>query len=102
MSMIEETFKGAMVDIYTRAVAECDYRPTRFLHTIEERGAVATAKALLHAPKASDGFATLWERGRLDLSVEALVLQNRWRPLFTDDERAIARKRLHQVGYKPK
>ncbi len=44
-----------------------------------EHGGVEAAKRLLHAPNVSEGFVTLWEKGRLDLSAEALVLQERFR-----------------------
>jgi hypothetical protein len=47
----------------------------------------------------SDGFTTLWELKRLDLSVEAFVLRPEYAPLFTEEERAIARARLRQYEY---
>jgi hypothetical protein len=47
-------------------------------------------------PAISDGFAKLWERGRLDLSVEAVVVQPRFAALFTEDEVDAARRRLDQ------
>ena len=47
----------------------------------------------------SDGFTTLWELKRLDLSVEAYVLRPEYAPLFTEEERGIARARLRQYGY---
>lgn len=78
---------------------ECNYRPTYFLQMVVEHGGVETARRLLHARKVSDGFTTLWENGRLDLSVEAVVLQEPWSDLFTDGELAIAEKRLRDLGY---
>jgi len=41
----------------------------------------------------------LWERKRLDLTVEALVLHQEWNELFTETDREIARKRLSQYGF---
>jgi hypothetical protein len=41
----------------------------------------------------------LWERWRLDLTVEATILDARWRPLFADQERAIAVARLQRYGH---
>src|SRR5206468_10560498 len=43
----------------------------------------------------------LWERKRLDLSVEAVMLQPEWHPLFSDAEREIARRRLAEYGFEP-
>jgi hypothetical protein len=47
----------------------------------------------------SDGFTTLWELKRPDLSVEAFVLRPEYAPLFTQEERSIARARLRQYEY---
>jgi hypothetical protein len=58
-----------------------------------------TAHFLIHTPRPSDGFTALWERGRLDLTVEAHVLQERFHELFTDEEREICRQRLVQYGW---
>ena len=65
----------------------------------DHRG-LQTARILLHASAVSDGYVALWERGRLDLTVEALVLEEEWRPLFSNQGREIARKRLAEYGYK--
>jgi hypothetical protein len=54
---------------------------------LNERRGVPTAKYLINTPKASDGCTHLYERGRLDLTVEALVVENaKWHELFTDEE----------------
>jgi hypothetical protein len=52
-------------------------------------------------PASSDGFAELWERGRLDLTVEALVAEPKFSELFSENEIAVARRRLEQFGYTP-
>ena len=72
-----------MWEIYTRAKGEVNYHATYFRSMLSEYGAVATARKLLSAPAVSDGFAALWERGRLDLTVEALVIQERFADLFS-------------------
>lgn len=95
---IDVQFTDAMRDIYRKAVQACNYRPIRFLQMVEELGGVATAKRLL-AGSVQEGFATLWQCGRLDLSVEALVLQPQWQRLFTQAELAEARQRLQGAGY---
>ena len=97
-SDIEQRFHQAMLRIY----CECEtfgYRPTRFLRMVNERGGLKTARRLLHADHLSDGFARLWEEQRLDLSVEAVVLREPWRRLFTEVELAIASRRLEDMGY---
>ena len=96
---LEAWFHEAMMDLYRRAKAECDYNATRFLGMVNEDGGLAAAKHLINAPDISDGFGELWERGRLDLSVEAYALREEFRPLFTEDELAVCRKRLLDARY---
>jgi hypothetical protein len=48
-----------------------------------------TAHRLLAVAEVSSGFTALFERGRLDLTVEALVLQPQTADLFSDDERRL-------------
>ena len=76
---MEQAFDQAMIEIYRSAKKELGYNETRFLQMITDHGGVAAARQLLHAPAVSDGFTTLWEHHRLDLSVEAHVLQDEFR-----------------------
>ncbi|QBI53658.1 GmrSD restriction endonuclease domain-containing protein [Streptomonospora litoralis] len=92
-------FGSAMRRVYQRALDEAGYRAPRFLGMLADIGPLETARRLLNAPAVSDCFAELWERGRLDLTVEALVLDERFAPLFTDAEATRARTRLEQFGY---
>jgi hypothetical protein len=78
---------------------EARYTATTFLGMVSEHGGIETARRLLHASTTSDGFAGPYERGRLDLTVEAVVIGPRFRPLFTDDELATAQERLDRLGY---
>jgi hypothetical protein len=64
-------------------------------------GGLAAAKFLINSPTVSEGYAKLWERGRLDLSVEPLVLDARWRPLFEPQELERARPHLRDYASKP-
>ena len=97
---LKDEFHRAMLNIY-RAAAELGYRPTYFLRMVRQQGGVAAAKRLLSGPVAQSGLTTLWELGRLDISMEALVVQERWQPLFSDAERQAARHRLSAYGYDP-
>jgi len=94
-------FAKEMRALYDRARREVNYTPGYFLSMLADLGPLDTARRLLHAPAVSDGFAALWERGRLDLTVEALVIQPRFESLFNEHERETARKRLDQFGYVP-
>ena len=93
---------SASKDIYRRAKSEAGYNATRYLQMLEEHRGLETARILLHAPNVSDGYTALWERKRLDLTVEALILHDKWHLLFSDQEREIARKRLKEYQYESK
>lgn len=94
------TFDQAMFDIYKRAKRETGYNATLFLQMVTNNGGLQTARTLINARKPSDGYTALYERGRLDLTVEAMILENpRWHELFTPEELERARGRLKQYGY---
>lgn len=96
---LEREWGVAMASIYRRARAEANYNAGYFLQMLSERGGLETARYLLHTPNVSEGFTHLWERGRLDLTVEAHVLQVEFEALFTLEERRIARDRMEQYGH---
>lgn len=71
----EREFHQAMIEIH-RAAGEIGYRATVFIGMVQDRGGLATAKALINSSTPSDGYTKLFELGRLDLSVEAVVMDN--------------------------
>jgi hypothetical protein len=97
----EERFHHAMRDLYLRARDEARYDAVYLRSMIAEIGGLETARVLLHASVASDGYLALWERGRMDLTVEALVLRPEFEGLFTPDELAVARQRLFDFRAAP-
>lgn len=94
-----QEFTDAMYNIYRRAKDECDYNATRFLQMVTEYGGLETARILIHSDRVSDGYIALWEKGRLDLTVEALVLLPPWNQLFNNADLEIARNRLRLYNY---
>jgi len=69
------------------------------MRTVEATDAVKTAKRSLSGNRLSDGFNQLLAKGRLELSLEALVVDKRYTALFTDEEANEALMRLLEVGY---
>jgi hypothetical protein len=92
-------FTREMLDICDRFKREIDYNPARFRQMVVEHGGPETARRLLAGAHAQVGLETLRWHGRLGESVEAYVLLPRYRSLFTDAERATARRRLEQHGF---
>ena len=99
MTTLEKRFERDMIDIYATAKKECGYNASRFLQLLSAKGGLAAAKQLISKPGGTDGFTTLWENGRLDLSVEAHVLKPECAELFTEEERRMCRERLTQFGF---
>ena len=100
MEELKRRFEQDMVNIYRTAKLECGYTASRFLQMIGKQGGWATAKQLICKPGGTDGFATLWQHGRLDLSVEALVLRSEYRCLFTAEECTLCEERLREYGFR--
>src|SRR5215467_11261042 len=97
---LEAEFAQEMYRIYQRALMEAHYKASKFLQMLHEHWGLVTAQILLHSAKVSDGYTALWARGRLDLTVEAVIQDNpKWHPLFTPEELAICARRLKDYGY---
>ncbi len=94
-------FTAAMFNIYRRALKEERYPANYFREMLEDRFGYDTAIQLIHDTKPSSGYTALWDRGRLDLTVEALILSPAWREstIFTNEDRRAAFDRLTQYHY---
>lgn len=99
MSQLLHDFEQQMMEVYRAAKRECGYNATYFLNMLHKLGGLQTAKRLLSTEGAQYGFEKLWECGRLDLTVECLVLKPKYHGLFEEAELDQARKRLEAYGY---
>jgi DNA phosphorothioation-dependent restriction protein DptF len=99
MNSLESKFTNEMISIYNKAKKELGYNATRLLHLISSSDGVKAAKNLVSKSGTSEGFEVLWESGRLDLSVEALVIKVEFRELFTVDEINICKSRLKAANF---
>jgi hypothetical protein len=72
---------------------------TYFLQMLEEHGGLETAKRSLAKSEPQTGLFELWQLDLLHESMEAVVLQDKFKDLFSDDEPAEARRRLEELGY---
>ena len=59
-----------------------------------------SAHRILSGHRESDGFFSLANKGRLDLSLEALAVKKQFTALFTDEEANTALMRLLDAGYR--
>jgi hypothetical protein len=78
--------------------------PGRWLQMEQEHGTLGACKRVLTPASEAQWvriLTPLYETNGLKWSVEAAALKPEFAPLFTDDERAVARDRLQQFGYDP-
>ena len=61
--------------------------------------AMKAAHRCLSGRRLSDGFNALKDKGRLELTLEALAIDKRYTELFTDEEANEALTRLLEAGY---
>ena len=69
------------------------------MRPIPAQDAVKNAHRILAGSRLSDGFNALGEKHRLDLTLEALVIDKRFTALFSDEEANEALTRLLEAGY---
>lgn len=93
----EADFHDEMLSLFRRTGMATEYWPNYFLRSVRKDGGVAVAKKLLAPNQTSTGFDRVVEERRADLSVEAIVLEDRYSHLFTLAELDEARERLAQV-----
>ena len=87
MPTLEQQFENELVKQCEIAQEACPaYRPVRLRQNIPRFGALKAVKELLRRGQPSDGFSVLADAGRLDLSMEALVIKSRYGELFSDAE----------------
>lgn len=102
MTNIENEFDAAMLELFRKAKQEAGYNASRFFQMLTDHGGVETARILINADTVSDGYAALWERGRLDLTVEALIYDRpQFHRIFEESELKVVRERLVQYEYRP-
>src|SRR5688572_13496841 len=99
---LENAFEQALRRDAEVARTQLKQNSSRFLQMIGEHGGVGAARRLLASPSYQESLTRLWEIDpeRLNLSIEAEVLKPEFASLFTDQERAIARQRLAEFGYR--
>jgi hypothetical protein len=95
---LEEEFTQALEGTVEAARAK-NYTPTYFMQMLEKHGGVETAKKLLAAHEFQSGLFELYYRELLSISMEAMVLQEKFRSLFTEEELAEAHRRLEELGF---
>ena len=65
----------------------------------KEFGGVRTVQEILRKGRVSDGFDKLQKANRLDLTMEATIVESKYNELFTDEEVNSCHELLCEYGY---
>jgi len=90
----EKRFENRVQNAIDKMKEEYKYNPTELRRMISEHGTVNAVKRLINNPNLSYGFKKLCMLKALHLSLEAIILENDWKELFTEEERKIAKRKL--------
>ncbi len=95
---LEDELHEEMLALYRRAGEEAGYWGRRYLQAVRRKGGLATAKEMLRPRTKGQraGLDKLLEARRPELTLEYLVLQPKYRALFTDEETSAAKERLSE------
>jgi len=93
---LESEFAARLQDGIRQAY-DLGYPPTRIEQMLKESGARTVAKRLVTSGDIHKGFQEMAKLGRKDLTIESIMLEEKFRPLFEERELDAAKFRLAQV-----
>ena len=98
-----DSLKRDLRERYLSTYRECKkfgYAPTRFLDmVVSDDDIVAATRKLIYKEGGTSGFETLYMNKRLDLAVEKIILEPRFRVLFSKEDLDTAYSRLEEYKY---
>jgi hypothetical protein len=96
-----EQLSGEFADRLREAIDLCrglGYSPSRFEQMLSSSGsAVSLARKLVISSELQDGLKRIAKLGRLELSMESIMLEEKFKPLFPDQVLEAAKWRLDSV-----
>ena len=97
--MTEELYNEFTKDIQTanEKSIKLGYYPSRFLQMAEQSGSVQAAKKMVTSGDIPNGMKKLRKLQKLDLTIESIMLKEKYHPLFTTNELNAAKWRLDTV-----
>lgn len=99
MDTLANEFEVAMAEKMKAACVLMRLDWADIAHEVNTDGSIAFAKRHVLAGQPSALFEALYRDNNLELSVEALVADERWRHLFSTKERSAAARRLDDFGF---
>ena len=100
---IMEQLKRELRERYISTYNECKkikYSPRYFLDmVVSNEDIIEVTRRLIHKEGGTSGFEILYEKNRMDLSVENIILEPRFRVLFSKEDLIVAYQRLKDYGF---
>jgi hypothetical protein len=96
---IERKFDLRMNNLPDEIKKVLSYRPSILISKLNEYGPQEETKRIINQAAETETFKNLRECGRLDLSVEAIILDPKWESLFYPTLRKKAKARLERNGF---
>lgn len=98
---LKKSFHQDMINLYKQIIKSIKYKPTRLMDFINKYGGYEAAVKYISTESNVQDFAVLWEKERLDLSVEALIATEAYRSLFQEEIVAFCDRKLKEYSYAP-
>lgn len=98
----KQAFHNDMINLYKRTNKELKYKATKLLDMINKYGGYEAAIKYIKSESNKFDFTILWENERLDLSVEGLITNIKYRELFPDEVISFCDKKLKEYNFSPK
>ena len=96
MTTLEREFAERLRDAIRQAI-DLGYHPTRFEQMLETQGAVGLARKLVTSGDLQDGLKAMAKLGRRDLTMESIMLEDKFKSLFSKAELEAAKWRLGSI-----
>lgn len=98
---LKKSFHQEIINLYKKIIKSIKYKPTRLMDYINKYGGYEAAVKYISTESNVQDFAVLWEKERLDLSVEALITSETYRSLFQEELVAFCDHKLKEYSYAP-
>jgi hypothetical protein len=99
MEALKRDLKERYIETYN-ACKKFRYFPTAFLKmVVSDTDVVDVTRQLIHKKGGTFGFTELYLNGKMDLSVEKIILEPKYRILFTKEDLRAAYERLKEHEY---
>lgn len=95
---MEDDFTSALEETVIQA-RKAGYNPHYFDQMLQEHGGLETARRLIASDEPQSGLFELYHLRLLHTSMEAVMLDKKFRSLFSEEDLAEAHKRLDQLDY---